>query len=184
MSKVLIVYASKHGHTARIAERIAEHLSGAGLEIVLSTPESAPDVREHDVVVVGASIHAGRHQPAAIDWAKARAIRLSRMPSAFFSVCLTAADDTEEACKATRGYIDDFLDETGWIPRLTRTFAGALQYREYDFMTRLLMRLLMARGHHETDTSRDHVYTDWDAVERFADEVAAMAASRAPVEAG
>ena len=183
MSKVLIVYASKHGHTARIAERIAEHLSGAGLEVDLSTLESAPDVREHDVVVVGASIHAGHHQPAAIDWAKARAIRLSRMPSAFFSVCLTAADDTAEARKATRGYIDDFLDETGWIPRLTSTFAGALQYREYDFATRLLMRLLMRKQGHPTDTSRDYDYTDWEAVDRFGHEFAASVAGKAAVGA-
>jgi menaquinone-dependent protoporphyrinogen IX oxidase len=31
-------------------------------------------------------------------------------PSAFFSVCLSAADDTEESRAATRGYIDDFVE--------------------------------------------------------------------------
>ena len=34
------------------------------------------------------------------------------MPSAL-SVSLTAADDTEESRRATRDYIDDFLDDTG-----------------------------------------------------------------------
>ena len=46
--------------------------------------------------------------------------------------------------------------------------AGALQYREYDFVTRLVMRVLMRHGDHPTDITRDYDYTDWDAVERFA----------------
>ena len=95
------------------------------------------------------------------------------IPSAFFSVCLTAADDTEESRAATRRYLDEFVEETGWTPGRTATFAGALQYREYDFATRLLMRLLMSRMHHPTDTSQDYDYTDWDAVDRWAHELAA-----------
>jgi menaquinone-dependent protoporphyrinogen oxidase len=56
------------------------------------------------------------------------------------------------------------------------TFAGALQYREYDFATRLVIPLVMRKGGHPTDTSRDHDFTDWDAVEAFAREFAARLA--------
>ena len=63
-------------------------------------------------------------------------------------------------------------------PREAITFAGALQYREYDFMTRLLMRMLMRRGDHPTDVTRDYDYTDWEAVEAFARRFAAMVASK------
>ena len=35
------------------------------------------------------------------------------------------------------------------------------------------MRLMIARGDHPTDVSRDYDYTDWDAVRRFAREFAA-----------
>ncbi len=45
----------------------------------------------------------------------------------FFSVCLTAADDTEEARAATRGYLDGFVEQTGWTPGRSATFAGAVQ---------------------------------------------------------
>ena len=95
------------------------------------------------------------------------------MPSSFFSVCLAVAADTDESREAARKYIDDFSDETGWSPHRTHTFAGALQYLEYDFMTRLAIRLMMKRGGHPTDTSRDHDFTDWHAVERFGRECAA-----------
>src|SRR5829696_8321467 len=101
------------------------------------------------------------------------------MPSAFFSVCLTAVDDTDEAHATTRDYLDDFEERTGWTPRRRTTFAGALQYREYGFLTRLVMRVLMKRGDHPTDTRRDYDYTDWEAVEAFARDCAALPARAA-----
>jgi menaquinone-dependent protoporphyrinogen oxidase len=54
------------------------------------------------------------------------------MPSALFSVTLAAAEDTDEAGKAARDYLDDFEDDSGWTPRLRASFAGALKYREYE----------------------------------------------------
>jgi menaquinone-dependent protoporphyrinogen oxidase len=132
------------------------------------------DPADYDAVVVGASIHAGKHQREIVDWVARHRAQLGLLPSAFFSVCLTAADDTEESRAATRGYHDEFAAATGWQPALRVTFAGALQYREYDFATRLVMRLLMRRGDHPTDTSHDYDYTDWDAVDRFARDCAAL----------
>lgn len=63
------------------------------------------------------------------------------------------------------------------IPGQAVSFAGALQYREYDFMTRLVMRVLMRRGEHPTDVAHDYDYTDWDSVDRFAHECERMLAS-------
>jgi menaquinone-dependent protoporphyrinogen oxidase len=175
MPNVLIVYASTHGHTAKIASRVARVLQGDGapthVHHVAST--GGPTPSDYDAVVVGASVHSGHHQGELVDWARKHEATLSRMPSAFFSVCLTAADDTDEAREATRRYIDDFEDNTGWTPDTTTTFAGALQYREYDFATRLVMRLLMHRGDHPTDVTQDYDYTDWAAVDDFAHQFAA-----------
>ena len=178
MPRILIVYASTHGHTAKIADRIAVILRDDGNEVEVSTAGASLD--GYDAVVVGASIHAGHHQRELVEWARYRAAALGALPSAFFSVCLTAADEGEESRAATRAYLDDFQERTGWAPRLTTTFAGALQYREYDFVTRLLMRLLMKHGHHPTDASRDYDYTDWDAVAGFARECGVLAAEAAP----
>jgi menaquinone-dependent protoporphyrinogen oxidase len=176
MSKILIVYATKHGHTAKVATRIADRLRSTGAAVDASdiAEHPRPDISGYDGVIVGASIHGGHHQREITEWVRHDADRLSLMPSALFSVSLTAADETDEARAATRGYIDELIDDTGWRPVVATSFAGALQYLEYDFMTRLLMRLLMAHGHHDTDTSADHEYTDWAAVDRFADECRAM----------
>ncbi|MEA2458006.1 MAG: menaquinone-dependent protoporphyrinogen oxidase [Thermoleophilaceae bacterium] len=176
MTDFLILYASTHGHTAKIAERVAQTVrdGGAVAHVTDSTGAADLDLSDYDAVIVGASVHAGGHQREVRDWTKRHTSELRAMPSAFFSVCLTAADDTDESRAASRKYIDEFVEETGWTPDENVTFAGALQYREYDFATRLVMRLLMKHGHHETDTSKDHDYTDWDAVDRFGQECVAM----------
>lgn len=175
--RILVLYARTHGHTGKIAARIAAALEQDGVTVDLrqvDAHEPEPTPPDYDAVILGASIHAGHHQRELVSWAERHHTALGMVPSAFFSVCLTVADDTEESRAATRGYLDDFVEETGWTPRRTATFAGALQYREYDFATRLLMRLLMSRMHHPTDTSQDYDYMDWDAVDRWAHELAAM----------
>jgi menaquinone-dependent protoporphyrinogen oxidase len=182
IGRILVVYASKHGHTAKVAERLAEAARADGADVVVRDVASAADadLADFEVVVVGGSIHAGHHQRDLVDWAAARAAALAAMPSACFTVCLTVADDTDESHDATRRYHDEFVAATGWSPAVAATFAGALQYREYDHATRLLMRLLMRRGGHPTDTSRDYDYTDWAAVERFGRECARWAAAARP----
>lgn len=171
---VLLVYESTHGHTAKIAARIAEVLRAEGLEVDLRAVEDAEgaDPAHSDGVLVGASLHQGRHQSKVAEWVRHHHLAFEDRPSVFLSVSLTAAEDTDEAREATQRCIDDFLDDTGWTPGLSVPVAGALQYREYDVFTRVLIRLMMRRGGHPTDTSHDYDYTDWDAVERLAREFA------------
>jgi menaquinone-dependent protoporphyrinogen oxidase len=176
MPRILVLYASTHGHTAKIAARIAAALEDDGATVDLqqlqgNKTQTAP--QDYDAVILGGSIHAGHHQRALVKWAERHHTALDLNPSAFFSVSLTAADDTEEARAATRGYLDDFGGKTGWTPGRSTTFAGALQYREYDVATRVLIRLLMRRMHHPTDASHDYDYTDWHAVEHWAHELSA-----------
>jgi menaquinone-dependent protoporphyrinogen oxidase len=180
MANVLVLYATTHGHTAKIAARIgdalqAEHVR-ADVREVSEAGEAAP--LDYDGAILCASLHQGRHQPEMVDWARHHHIALAERPSAFVSVSLTAAEDSEEARQATRDCIDDFLDDTGWTPQRTLPVAGALEYREYDVFTRTLMRLMMKRGGHPTDISHDHDYTDWDLVARFGREFAALVRPR------
>lgn len=175
MSNVLIVYASTHGQTAKIAARVAERMRVTGIDVDLhnvSVGNGATSIAADAVIVMG-SIHREKHQRELVDWVKQHRISLADLPTAFVSVSLTAAEDTDEARDTTRRLIDEFFAETRWTPSRSIPVAGALQYREYDFFTRTLMRLLMKRMGHPTDTSHDYDYTDWDGVDRMADDFAA-----------
>jgi menaquinone-dependent protoporphyrinogen oxidase len=177
----LVVYASTHGHTAKIAARIADSMRAEGLEADLRDVARAVDAEpgRYDVVVVGASLHQEHHQKAIVDWVRAWRESLQQQPSAFFSVSLTAAEDSDESRAATQRCIDEFCEKTGWTPARSEPIAGCLQYREYDVFTRQLMRLLMKRMGHPTDASHDYDYTDWDSVDRFGREIAALAGTTA-----
>jgi menaquinone-dependent protoporphyrinogen oxidase len=176
MSEILVLYASTHGHTGRIAAGVGRALDRAGASVDLRVVDGGEDLapQGYDAVVVGASIHAGRHQKQIVAWARRHAASLNTMPSAFFSVSLTAAEDTAEAPATVQRVIDEFVESTGWTPTLTRSFAGALQYLEYGFATRQLMKFTSRRAGHPTDSHRDYDFTDWDAVERFGAECAAL----------
>ena len=173
----LVVYASTHGHTAKIATRIAETMRAQGLDVDLREVGAASDLLpgQYDLVIAAASLHREEHQKEMVQWVSARHEALTETPSAFLSVSLSAADDSEESIAAAQRCLDAFLSKTGWTPARAERIAGSLQYREYDLFTRQLMRLLMKKMGHPTDTSHDHDYTDWDAVEQLGRELAGLA---------
>jgi menaquinone-dependent protoporphyrinogen oxidase len=172
----LVLYASTHGHTGRIAARVGDVLRDTGRDVrVVDVQKSARvDPADFDLVVVGASVHMGHHQADVVTWLRANRAALAAVPVALFSVSLTAADDGDEARAATREYTDELLEQTGLDPLRTVAFGGALQYREYNLPTRVLLRLIARRKGLATDASVDADYTDWDAVEAFARELPAL----------
>jgi menaquinone-dependent protoporphyrinogen oxidase len=120
-------------------------------------------------VIVGASIHAGQHEGHVRDLVKKHREALERVPSAFFSVSMTARDHSEEARTQVEGYVEGFAEETGWHPGRVGDFAGAIAYTRYGFVKRRLVKAIAKNIGADTDTSRDHEYTDWSAVRRFAE---------------
>ena len=64
-------------------------------------------------------------------------------------------------------FVEEFLQETGGTPALKATFAGGLLYREYGFLRRWMMKKIAKQAGKDTDTSKNHEYTDWKAVDQF-----------------
>lgn len=174
MPRALILYATTEGQTARIAERIAQTLRDRGHAAEIFSAKEAragPDAARYDGVIVGASIHYGRHPGYLRRLVRSHRAALEARPSAFFSVSLSGGGPGAKP-EAARRYLEVFLRQTGWHPQQTATFAGALPFSRYGAFKRLLMILFVGLGGGDTDTSRDHEYTDWNAVERFADAFA------------
>ena len=175
-SHVLVVYFSHDGQTTKIARRIVETLRDCGLDAALAdgaSPQIAREINTHQAVVIGAAVRFGHHLPEAEALVRQNLARLAARPTAFFSVSLAAAGNEKQHHEA-EGIVDQFLARTGWKPRQSAIFAGALRYREYNFFLRFAMRLIAAKAGRDTDASRDHVYTDWAAVDRFAREFARL----------
>ncbi len=180
MPRILVVYASIDGQTARIAERIAATLQAMGHEVTVRSHDALEVLWEtstHDAVIVGGAIRYGRHAPGLERMVRDRLADLAGRPSAVVSVCRSAGGPGARP-KAARRYLGEFLKRTGWHPPLEESFAGALLYRRYKPFIRFVIRLIMAMAGGDTDTSRDYEYTDWGAVERFAGEFASQVGAR------
>jgi menaquinone-dependent protoporphyrinogen oxidase len=175
MARILIAYATKEGHTGHIAERMRETLAARGHDVRLQRVGKEPtDIpADNDAVLVGGAIHAGKHLPELVAFAERNRDRLAGLPTALFTVCLTAVDDTPEAAAETDKYVQEFIAQSRWHPDRTVAFAGRLAWTHYDFFTRLIMKLTTRKQlPADQDTARDYDYTDYDAVRRFAEDFA------------
>ena len=180
MSSFLILYGTGEGQTAKVAERIATTISERGHEASAIDVRDRPDsftLEEYDTVVVGASIHVGKHQDEVRDFVTDNRDALSGMPTAFFQVSLSSAN--EEKREEAAGYVESFLTETGWHPDRIGQFGGALRFSEYGFLKRLMMkRIAKDLLTEERKPNGDIEFTDWDAVDAFAADVAAFVEGR------
>lgn len=162
VARILVLYATIEGHTARIAERIADILRSHGHRVDVRPACAEAVFSGYDAVVIGASIHYGRHPAELRALVRAHRAALAARPGAFFSVSLSAKER----------YLQRFLRQVGWRPQHTATFAGALQYSKYGPLKRLVMLVFVTLAGRDTDTSRDYEYTDWNAVDRFSEAFA------------
>jgi menaquinone-dependent protoporphyrinogen oxidase len=171
MKRLLIVYGTTEGQTAKIAAHVADVARELGHQAAV---RHAPDVDDADLdcdaVIVGGSLHEGRYQRAVRDFVAHHKALLSSRPSAFFSVSLAAASrDADERAQPLR-IAKEFAAAAGWAPAQIGSFAGALKYTQYSWLKRALMKYIAAKEGGDTDTSHDFEYTSWDDVARFTRE--------------
>lgn len=170
MARILVLFASFDGQTARIAERIGTVLANAGHAVSVrsaDTSRAGRDIAEHDAVIVGGAIRYGRCARHLESLVRERAGAIAARPNAFFTASMSAAGPGAKPATAQR-QAGEFCERTGWQPHETANFAGALRYRAYNPFTRFMMRLIVGAAGGETDISRDHECTDWQTVDRFA----------------
>jgi menaquinone-dependent protoporphyrinogen oxidase len=176
MRDVLVFYATTEGQTRRIAERIASDMRARGFNSraidVSSVDPARVDWDNVRGVLLGASLHAGRHQRGAAMFAKAISPRLGLYPSAFFSVSLSAGSANPEEVQTAARVAREFASAAGWNPSEIVCFAGRLAYTRYGWLTRWMMKRIAKKEGGPVDTTRDHELTDWDAVARFTTRMA------------
>jgi menaquinone-dependent protoporphyrinogen oxidase len=167
--RILVLYGTTDGHTAKVADAITAHLRACDADVDLAHAGGAwdPDPRDYAAVIVAASVHAGTYQRPVRRWARAHAAALGERPAAFVSVCLAALKRTERVNKDLAAIFGRFTAETAWSPTETKVVAGALKYTKYNWFKRWMMRRIVAKAGGDTDTSRDYEYTDWKDLEEF-----------------
>lgn len=86
--KTLIVYASTHGTTEKVAHSIARSMNNGHVETINLKKESPFDLSVFDRVIVGGSIHAGQLQGRVKQFCEKNMLQLLEKPLGLFLCCM------------------------------------------------------------------------------------------------
>jgi len=168
MSRVLVIYGTTDGHTAKVAHCMAETLRAVNVETEVAEAGKTSHQAEHySAVIVAASVHAGKYQRSVRDWVRDNMFALQTRPTAFVSVCLAIRDTREQSKRDLDAILERFYKETKWRPTVAKSVAGALLYTKYNWFVRQVMKRIVRDAGGDTDTSRDYEYTDWADLRSF-----------------
>ncbi len=143
MSRVLVVYGTKTGCTAGIAEQIGGTIAETGATVDVVPAGDGPDAAGYDAVIVGSGVRVGSWHPFVKEWATTQAGTLKSVPVAFFTACLTMATDPDKADEV-RAYTDPLIEATGVKPVDIGLFAGMNDPKKFSLPERLIMKAMKA----------------------------------------
>lgn len=175
MPNTLIVFSTVDGHTLKICQRIQRVLEGRAHEVTLVAVDEAlrMDCSTFDKIILGASIRYGKHSPLVYEFVGKNREQLARAASAFFSVSVVARKPGKNT-PAGNPYFRTFKRRSQWSPSIAATFAGKIDYSRYQLLDRLVIQLIMWITRGPTDPGSVVEFTDWNAVEAFAEQVASI----------
>jgi len=148
---VLVAYASKHGATQGIAERIAEKLQQLGKEAEARPVDEVSDP--------GSAVYYGPWLKEATEWVRRNRAVLAQRPVWLFSSgpLGTEVQDAEQQPKEMAEFREAIA------PRDQRIFFGALDPSLLSFAERMMVKAVRVP---EGD------FRDWEAIEAWAENIA------------
>lgn len=167
---ILVAYASAHGSTAGIAERIARRLRDWGHAAVASPVSSVGSAHPYEAVILGSAIHDGAWLPEAETFARNQADTISGRPVWLFSVGSVGGESSFFGVRTT-AIIRRAQSRSPQIAALRaltgarshHAFAGAVQPGDWSQLGNLLLRAFGGRpGDHR----------NWAEVDAWADSIA------------
>ena len=170
MSKFLIIYSTTDGHTKMICERIKNFLTDGNLVELLSLEDAKNiDLSNFEKIIIGASIRYGKHSKELYKFVNLNKNILNQKKSAFFSVNVVARKPEKNTAE-TNPYINKFLKISKWRPNKISVFAGKVDYPNYNFFDKYIIKFIMFITKGPTDTSQTYEFTDCSKVDDFSKE--------------
>lgn len=162
-TKVLVAYASKHGATAEIAEKIGQALREAGLDTEVLPADRVTGLGPYRAVVLGSAMYVGRWQKEASRFLEHNEKALAERPVWIFSSGPTGEGDPVEL-------------SSGWIfpkglqpiadrikPRDITIFHGSLDITKLGFLEKQMIKGVKAPVGD---------FRDWQAITSWAKAIA------------
>jgi menaquinone-dependent protoporphyrinogen oxidase len=191
MTRVQVVYASRHGGTAGIANRIAEVLRTEGADVVVADAADQPDPKGFDAYVIGSGVYTGSWLKRGSEFLERNQATLATRPVWLFSSgplpgsskTTDAQDPLTRALGPEEGPGSGGRKKIAALsaaihPRDHRVFLGAFDPKDPPkSMLERLVRLMPASK--QILPAGD--FREWDAIEAWARGIAAELAAEVPV---
>lgn len=162
-NKILVAYATKHGATTEIAEKIGQVLREAGLQADVLPVNRVSDLTPYKALVLGSAVYIGRWRKEAANFLKANEKELTERPVWLFSSGPTGGGDPVELMKGWR--IPEALQPIAdrIQPRDIAVFGGALDPKKLNFIERWMIKNVKAPVGD---------FRDWNAITSWATVIA------------
>ena len=167
---ILVAYASKHGATKEMAERISESLRSAGLQADARAVGEVGDLGAYEGFVVGSAAYMGHWMKDAVAFVRGQQHLLAQRPVWLFSsgpLGTEAANAKGEDLRAAAEPKEFPEFEETIHPREHRVFFGALDPGRLSFTERSLRKLPAARA-----MMPEGDFRDWDEIQAWAQGIA------------
>jgi len=170
---VLVAYASRHGATQGIGERIAERLRAAGLEVEARRVSDVRDVSGYDAYVIGSAAYMFHWLKDATGFVRRHRFVLTTRPVWLFSSGPLGTDTVDEEGRDVLVTTEpkEFVELRAMLhPRGDRVFFGAWDpsARPASLAERIVLRMPAARKAMPAGDFRD-----WPAIDAWADSITA-----------
>ena len=162
-TRVLVVYGTKYGATAGIAEKIGQVLQEAGLAVDVKPAGDAGDVSSYQAVVLGSAVYIGRWRKEAVNFLKTNEQALAQQPVWIFNSGPLGEGDAAEQ-SGDLGFPKGLRPIAGRIKvRDIAVFFGAVELAKLNPLERWMFKNVK---------SPIGDFRDWDAITAWAAGIA------------
>ncbi|HCT31415.1 MAG TPA: flavodoxin [Bacteroidales bacterium] len=131
--KTLIVYASSHGTTERIANIAMEKLDKNEVKIINLKSKQKADLSNYETIIIGGSIHAGSIQREVKKFIKDNTIALMQKKLALFLSCM---NEKEEQLEFNNNYPELLRNHSTY----NAIVGGEFIFEKMNFIEKFLIR--------------------------------------------
>jgi menaquinone-dependent protoporphyrinogen oxidase len=164
-TQILVAYATKHGATAEVAEKIGEVLREAGLQANVLPTHRVSDLTPYKAVVLGSAVYIGKWRKEAVKFLQANETVLAEKLVWLFSSGPTGEGDPLELTQGWRfpEKLQPIADRVA--PRDIAVFHGAVDVGKLNFIEKWMIKNVKAPVGD---------FRDWEAITSWATAIAAV----------
>ncbi len=137
--RILIAYASKGGSTAEVASAIGKTLAQNGARVDVTPIDKVTHLEDYQAVFVGSAIRTAKWLAEAANFVRENQPSLQRVPTVFFTVCMTMVEDTPETRARAAGFLEPVRKVLA--PAAEGYFAGKVDPQRLSFLESTMLKL-------------------------------------------